>query len=187
MHAVTSIGILIANVLVAALYIAELVDLSETYASSVQVMALPLMQNSSQDFVSYTLGSIPVVKYGKRHQEKLREVDLDTSVSKQRTGTTESPATLGRDRVQYPHAATGSESRHSLVGAIDVLGPIAEAVSTLDERVRPEAAEQPLTCSICTEDFRESEDIRVLPCSHIYHKCCIDPWLLSFGGNCPLW
>jgi hypothetical protein len=184
---VTSIGILTADVLVPALYIAELEDLTETYASSVQVMALPLMRNSSQDLVSCTLGPIPVVKYGKRHQEKLREVDLDTIVSKQRTGATETPATLGRDRVQYPHAATGSESRHILVGATDVLGAIAEAARTLDERMRPEAADKPLTCSICTEDFRESEDIRVLPCSHIYHKCCIDPWLLDFGGNCPLW
>jgi hypothetical protein len=181
---VTSIGILTADVLVPALYIAELEDLTETYASRVQVMALPLRQNPSQDLVSCTLGSIPVVKYGKRHQEKLREVDLDTSVSKQRAGTTETPDTLGRDRVQYPHAATGSESRHNLVGATDVL---AEAVRTLDERMRPEAADQPLTCSICTEDFRESEDIRILPCSHIYHKSCIDPWLLDFGGNCPLW
>src|SRR5208282_3690852 len=42
-------------------------------------------------------------------------------------------------------------------------------------------------CTVCTEDFIESEDVRILPCHHIYHKRCIDPWLLYFAGTCPLW
>jgi hypothetical protein len=43
------------------------------------------------------------------------------------------------------------------------------------------------TCSICTEDFIENDTVRILPCGHLYHRRCIDPWLLRFGGNCPLW
>jgi hypothetical protein len=43
------------------------------------------------------------------------------------------------------------------------------------------------TCSICTEDFVEGRNVRVLPCRHIYHRRCIDPWLLDFAGTCPLW
>lgn len=43
------------------------------------------------------------------------------------------------------------------------------------------------SCSICTECFQESENVRVLPCSHIFHWQCIDPWLLNFSGTCPLW
>jgi protein-arginine kinase activator protein McsA len=42
-------------------------------------------------------------------------------------------------------------------------------------------------CSICTEDFIDGEDIRLLNCAHIYHQRCIDPWLLNFAGTCPLW
>lgn len=42
-------------------------------------------------------------------------------------------------------------------------------------------------CPICTEEFRERENVRVLPCTHIYHRRCIDPWLLQFAGTCPLW
>jgi hypothetical protein len=43
------------------------------------------------------------------------------------------------------------------------------------------------TCSICTEDFVEGRNVRILPCRHIYHRRCIDPWLLDFAGTCPLW
>jgi hypothetical protein len=45
----------------------------------------------------------------------------------------------------------------------------------------------PRQCSICTEDFIENEKVRILPCRHLYHRRCIDPWLLNFAGTCPLW
>lgn len=43
------------------------------------------------------------------------------------------------------------------------------------------------SCSICTEDFVDGDDIRRLPCDHIYHPRCIDPWLSGFAVTCPLW
>jgi hypothetical protein len=149
-----------------------------------EVMALSTTQSSSQGFSSHTLESMPVVKYGKRHQENLQEIHLEMYVSKQRTSTTES---LGNVVHQHLHAATGSEGRHNLAGATDVRGATTEVVNIPDERMWPESSDQPLTCSICTEDFHENHDVRILPCSHIYHSCCIDPWLLDFGRNCPLW
>ncbi|PVH79338.1 hypothetical protein DL98DRAFT_220044 [Cadophora sp. DSE1049] len=42
-------------------------------------------------------------------------------------------------------------------------------------------------CSICIADFVESEEVRVLPCSHRFHPACIDPWLLNVSGTCPIW
>ena len=42
-------------------------------------------------------------------------------------------------------------------------------------------------CSICTEELKERQDMRVLPCSHRYHPECVDPWLLNISGTCPLW
>jgi hypothetical protein len=42
-------------------------------------------------------------------------------------------------------------------------------------------------CSICTEHFVEGENVKTLPCGHIYHRRCIDPWLLDFNSSCPLW
>ncbi|EXJ69153.1 uncharacterized protein A1O5_08088 [Cladophialophora psammophila CBS 110553] len=47
-------------------------------------------------------------------------------------------------------------------------------------------AEGHLGCSICTEDFKKGEEVRVLPCNHKFHPDCIDPWLLNVSGTCPL-
>lgn len=43
------------------------------------------------------------------------------------------------------------------------------------------------SCSICTEDFVDGDDVRRLPCDHIFHPRCIDPWLSGFAVTCPLW
>ncbi|KAL8243679.1 hypothetical protein R6Q59_009937 [Mikania micrantha] len=43
-----------------------------------------------------------------------------------------------------------------------------------------------LGCSICTEDFKKGEEVRVLPCNHKFHPECVDPWLLNVSGTCPL-
>lgn len=41
-------------------------------------------------------------------------------------------------------------------------------------------------CSVCLNEFREGETLRLLPkCSHAFHIPCIDTWLRSHT-NCPL-
>lgn len=45
----------------------------------------------------------------------------------------------------------------------------------------------PSTCSICTEDFRQGDQLRNLPCGHLFHPACIDPWLCERSRTCPLW
>lgn len=39
-------------------------------------------------------------------------------------------------------------------------------------------------CSICTDKFTEKDTVRELPCKHIFHPNCIDPWLLAHS-KCP--
>ncbi len=34
-----------------------------------------------------------------------------------------------------------------------------------------------MMCVICMCDFEEGELLRSLPCNHVYHVECIDPWL----------
>ncbi|KAF4998931.1 hypothetical protein FDECE_11666 [Fusarium decemcellulare] len=41
-------------------------------------------------------------------------------------------------------------------------------------------------CSICTEDFSDGAHLRSLPCGHVFHSDCIDPWLLERSVTCPL-
>ena len=34
-----------------------------------------------------------------------------------------------------------------------------------------------LECSICLATFKDGDELRELPCKHIFHKRCIDDWL----------
>ncbi|TKC34455.1 hypothetical protein EI555_005996 [Monodon monoceros] len=41
------------------------------------------------------------------------------------------------------------------------------------------------SCAVCIENFRGKDVIRILPCKHIFHRICIDPWLLDHR-TCPM-
>lgn len=49
-------------------------------------------------------------------------------------------------------------------------GPLASGVST---------------CSVCLEDFEEGAEVAQLPCGHVFHALCVEPWLAGHG-SCPL-
>ncbi|XP_070607120.1 E3 ubiquitin-protein ligase RNF149 isoform X2 [Erythrolamprus reginae] len=40
-------------------------------------------------------------------------------------------------------------------------------------------------CAICIENYKAKDTVRLLPCKHIFHKQCIDPWLLE-QRTCPM-
>lgn len=63
---------------------------------------------------------------------------------------------------------------------------------TLDDEGSPNAdtsrsKEESASCSVCREDFVENDTVRILPCDHMYHQSCIDPWVLGSRKTCPLW
>lgn len=41
------------------------------------------------------------------------------------------------------------------------------------------------SCTICQCEYEENEDVRNLPCTHMFHKECIDTWLVQ-NNKCPL-
>lgn len=56
---------------------------------------------------------------------------------------------------------------------------------------RPRAAERvedPIICAICLDGFHQDDHVRVLPCGHVFHCVCIDPWLAirRTYSYCPL-
>ena len=43
-----------------------------------------------------------------------------------------------------------------------------------------------IECTICGDNFKDSQDIIITPCEHIYHIECIEPWLCKNSNKCPL-
>jgi len=42
-------------------------------------------------------------------------------------------------------------------------------------------------CGVCLVEFCEGDDIKSLPCGHIYHAECISKWLTERSTKCPLY
>nr|KAG5685622.1 hypothetical protein BaRGS_001503 [Batillaria attramentaria] len=40
-------------------------------------------------------------------------------------------------------------------------------------------------CAVCIEGYKPHDVIRTLPCKHVFHKSCVDPWLLD-QRSCPM-
>uniref|UniRef100_A0ACB8FIU7 Uncharacterized protein n=1 Tax=Sphaerodactylus townsendi TaxID=933632 RepID=A0ACB8FIU7_9SAUR len=40
-------------------------------------------------------------------------------------------------------------------------------------------------CAVCIENYKPKDTVRILPCKHIFHRTCIDPWLLDHR-TCPM-
>eukprot|EP00418_Pyrodinium_bahamense_P009201 CAMPEP_0179113574 /NCGR_PEP_ID=MMETSP0796-20121207/53142_1 /TAXON_ID=73915 /ORGANISM="Pyrodinium bahamense, Strain pbaha01" /LENGTH=246 /DNA_ID=CAMNT_0020811773 /DNA_START=132 /DNA_END=872 /DNA_ORIENTATION=- len=42
------------------------------------------------------------------------------------------------------------------------------------------------SCSLCLEEVRGGEELRILPCLHTFHAACVDIWLGEYQGCCPI-
>ncbi|CAH1112069.1 unnamed protein product [Psylliodes chrysocephalus] len=76
-----------------------------------------------------------------------------------------------------------------LLNQMDSTGPPPVSKEVIDALAIVEVTEEQvsakLQCSVCWEDFQLRENVRQLPCLHIYHEPCIRPWL-ELHGTCPI-
>ncbi|KAL7859077.1 hypothetical protein SRHO_G00142240 [Serrasalmus rhombeus] len=40
-------------------------------------------------------------------------------------------------------------------------------------------------CAVCIESYKPNDVVRILPCRHLFHKGCVDPWLVDHR-TCPM-
>jgi len=95
-----------------------------------------------------------------------------------------------------PSLFTDSPSSEDMLLLASVLGEVkppvaskdeiyaAGGVSTVGEDIHPFDGDR---CLVCLCDYEQNEKCRTLSgCGHIFHKDCIDEWLMSGRNACPL-
>jgi hypothetical protein len=155
------------------------------------------------------LDTFPVIKFNRRESPK--SLHSDTEIEFRQLPHSDREAPKVRDPVLhsavFPNGMTG---RRSVTDTMSLAPPIREdddiSVKSVERgytdselqlpgaKPDPSAAmadlegDQEEQCPICLIEFEEGDDIRVLPCEkeHVYHKTCIDPWLLDVSSSCPL-
>lgn len=148
-------------------------------------------QSRAKGLARAMLDTLPIVKFGEPLPAKQHgDVELadSASVEQQREASsgsehispapvvpvaaeheTKNNTVTERNNSVAESADTDADSKH------DAAVPIAAEADSGDQM-----------CSICTDEFELGEDIRLLPCNHMFHPACVDPWLLDISGTCPL-
>lgn len=129
-------------------------------------------QSRAKGLARAMLDTLPIVKFSERDNTKPTDVELADHVGAA-ASTTERPAT--------PMHSPPTETQDSDANRSSMEGGIAAATNLGQSSSRDN-----LGCSICTEDFEDGQDQRLLPCDHRFHPECVDPWLLNVSGTCPL-
>jgi hypothetical protein len=154
----------------------------------------PYMREARQrkGIETFMLESIPIVKYSTvlQRNEQIRVAEDYHSLSY--------PSLLSREvqpKYTYPEAAAVATIEEKEEGDTPIKDPdlpnstnkTSPKMHTIQNKDQSRPGPEPASCSICTEDFLDRENVRILPCAHIYHQRCVDSWLLDFSGTCPLW
>ncbi|XP_065575196.1 E3 ubiquitin-protein ligase RNF126-like [Artemia franciscana] len=107
--------------------------------------------------------------------ESDRSDSLDTgSESLTTVNVTEEPDSL----------ETGSESLDS--SGMDSDGSdSSDFESLVSVNITEEQVKKSSECSVCLDDYKLQESVKKLPCSHLFHKDCIIPWL-RLHSTCPV-
>lgn len=134
-------------------------------------------QSRAKGLARAMLDTLPIVKFSQRNTPKPTDIELAENVgaAPSTTETTEMPASQTPARDPRAEAQEDNATRRSMEGGI-------AAATNLEQSQSGDN----LGCSICTEDFEDGQDQRVLPCDHRFHPECVDPWLLNVSGTCPL-
>lgn len=101
-------------------------------------------------------------------------------------------------QIDENHTAVGDMNDENVEGENIMTDPISP--EEIDETIPSSKVSEFLcskyidrACAVCFEDYDQHDEIRkFIPCSHLFHKSCIDRWLLEdlyralHGPKCPL-
>ncbi|XP_072361993.1 E3 ubiquitin-protein ligase RNF128-like isoform X2 [Scyliorhinus torazame] len=84
-----------------------------------------------------------------------------------------------RLRIARAQTRKQKQLKHEAKKAINQLG--VRVLKHGDQETGPEAD----SCAVCIDTYKPNDVVRILTCNHIFHKNCIDPWLLEHR-TCPM-
>ena len=85
----------------------------------------------------------------------------------------------------YPYFRIRTRMHHNRIDIINIPAPIPGGVPADFPVSKYKNDHLDKECSICQENFVIDQDIKTLPCFHIFHPDCIDPWLGNHS-TCPI-
>ncbi|XP_020115149.1 RING-H2 finger protein ATL66-like isoform X1 [Ananas comosus] len=85
------------------------------------------------------------------------------------------------DKTQAPDAACSAQLQ--AIPITTVRKNVAAAAAT----THGDTQEEESTCAVCLGQYNEGEEIRTMPrCGHVFHRECIDRWLIRRSSFCPV-
>ena len=81
-----------------------------------------------------------------------------------------------------------TDADYALLVALDSTAALVLSAATL-ARLLPARPASPATaaqCSVCNSRIAAGSSTRTLPCRHLFHTACIDPWLTTQRNTCPI-
>lgn len=100
------------------------------------------------------------------------------------------PMMFGQNTGDYVFTPGGLDNVITmLLNQLDGAGPPPASKDQIDAlpmtTIAQEQVDSCLQCNVCMEDFELNENVRGLPCKHVFHGDCIVPWL-QLHGTCPI-
>ncbi|KAJ8505907.1 hypothetical protein OPV22_006793 [Ensete ventricosum] len=112
------------------------------------------------------------------------EVNIDQDDGPPRTHVDGGEMVVLMQRLSDPSEATADPSHRRGFGAVPASMTSIESLKTLTVGVTdgvPAGGE----CSVCLETMGRGEEVCRMPCSHVFHACCLRQWL-RLSRLCPL-
>ena len=115
--------------------------------------------------------AMPIKIYG-------AETNLPRAISEKDTSTP----------LRRPSGESKSQQSTLVPGQSSETQPAAESAKQVQDTSSPSIKfEQPQNCAICLDDYVVNiTPVRHLPCNHIFHPHCVDPFLATRSSLCPL-
>mmetsp|Transcript_28973 Transcript_28973/g.46861 ORF Transcript_28973/g.46861 Transcript_28973/m.46861 type:complete len:185 (+) Transcript_28973:785-1339(+) len=130
-------------------------------------------------------GVIPTPSRTRQSQPEEEEREVTTNDEREATTDETTPASRMEDLMLDP--AMIAQLLQAASARTGGPPPASQtAIQDLDEiTVDPKLASKKQLCPVCVEELRLHQDVRKMPCKHIFHEDCLLSWLTKHN-TCPM-